>query len=129
MTAGGWLPRSFMGWHDSSGFSFRTHKGQSQFPPAGIERYVWGAAGFPSLLGPTNREARTSNPSSTRVDRNSGAEPRGAALYGVPVSQKWREIQRGTAHSWSLPASTFPIPTTSGVVWLTIKYSSNLKLL
>lgn len=51
------LPRSFMVLHASSDFYFGTHKGQSQSLPAGMARCIPAAAGFPSLLGPTNREA------------------------------------------------------------------------
>lgn len=64
-----WLPRSFMAPHTSCGFYLRTHKGQSQSLPARMARRVPGAAGFPTLLGPTNQEAQTLNPSSTGVDK------------------------------------------------------------
>lgn len=60
-----WLPGSFMEFHASSGFYFGTQKGQSQSLPFDMVRCVLEAAGFYSLLGPTNQEAQTSNPSST----------------------------------------------------------------
>lgn len=104
-----WLPRSFMVPNTSCDFYFGTHKGQSQPLPAGMTRRMQEAAGFPSLLGPTNREARTSNPSSTGVDINSRAEPQGAAPCESPVSPKWGEIQLLTAHSEPCPPPTFSI--------------------
>ena len=50
-----WLPRSFMVPNTSCDFYFGIHKGQSQSLPAGMTRRMQEAAGFPSLLGPTNR--------------------------------------------------------------------------
>lgn len=94
-----WLPRSFTGLHASSGFYFRTHKGQSQSLSARMEKCMPGAAGFPSLLGPTNWEAGTSNPSSTAVDTNPSPEPQGAARYRTP-SRPQKE-RKTTSHSSS----------------------------
>lgn len=104
-----WLPRSFMVPRTSCDFYFGTHKGQSQSLPAGMTRRVREAAGFPSLLGPTNREAQTSNPSSTGVDINSRAEPQGAALCGIPSEPQMERNTTSHSSFWALPASPFSI--------------------
>ena len=122
------LPRSFLEPHTSCDFYFRTHRGQSQSLPAGMVRRVPGVAGFPSLPGPTNQEARALNPPSTGVDINSSAESQGAALYRIPSEP---QMERNTAsHSsfWALPASPFSHHSTNEGAGLTIKYGSNLKL-
>lgn len=101
-----WLPRSFTVLHASSGFYFGTHKGQSQPLPAGMAKCVPGAAGFPSLLGPTNQEARTSNLSSTGVDINIGSESRGTSLYRIPNEPR---VEKNTpSHSSLYSSSTSP---------------------
>lgn len=107
-----WLPRSFTVLHASSGFYFGTHKGQSQSLPTGMAKCVPGAAGFPSLLGPTNQEARTSNLSSTGVDINIGSEPRGTSLYRLPNEP---QMEKNTSlqlmlHLAYLPLLLFPQP-------------------
>lgn len=101
------LPRSFMVLHATSGFYFGTHKGQSQSLPAGMAKCVPGAAGFPSLLGPTNQEARTSSLSSTGDDINIGSEPRGTSLYRIPNEPQMEKNITSYRSFYSLPTSPF----------------------
>lgn len=94
----------------SCDFHFGTHKGQSQTPPAVNDKTRVGQLGSPASWVPLNREARTSNPSSTGVDINSRLSPK-ALLSGIPVSPKME--RNTTSHSSFGPARSPSPPSLS----------------